>query len=209
MAGPDDTPPNFLKLFHNICSAGKVCEPSQQQLGDLEFLCKWGSQVTRVWFNVAERRERDEREGEILIVETLTVVTVNTLSTDCLLIFCVCRVSWELLRLLIRYWRQLFIYRPTHYFPITFPASDELWLYLFIDMKRSGSENNLVGKEQNLSQEFWPTIKIKFSVARVCLRLPHTETSVSQGQDSIFIPLQFVDNILPQLSIFGLIWRGL
>ena len=76
-------------------------------------------------------------------------------------------------------------------------------------MKRSGSENNLVGKEQNLSQEFWPTIKIKFSVARVCLRLPHTEASVSQGQDSIFIPLQFVDNILPQLSIFGLIWRGL
>ena len=55
MAGPDDTPPNFLKLFHNICSAGKVCEPSQQQLGDLEFLCKWGSQVTRVWFNVASR----------------------------------------------------------------------------------------------------------------------------------------------------------
>ena len=33
----------------------------------------------------------------------------------------------------------------------------------------------------------------------------HTGTSVSQGQDSIFIPLQFVDNILPQLSIFGLI----
>ena len=181
MAGPDDTPPNFLKLFHNICSAGKVCETSQQQLGDLEFLCKWGSQVTRVWFNVAERRER-LGEGEILIVETLTVVTVNTLSTDCLLIFCVCRVSWELLRLLIPYWRQLFIYRPTHYFPITFPASDEVWLYLFIDMKRSGSENNLVGKEQNLSQEFWPTIKIKFPVAWVCLRLPHTETSVSQAR---------------------------
>ena len=77
-----------------------------------------------------------------------------------------------------------------------FAPSDEVWLHLFIDMKRSGSENNLVGKGQNLSQEFWPaTVKIKFLVARVRLCLP---SPTHQGQGSIFIPLEFVHNLLPQ-----------
>ena len=84
-----------------------------------------------------------------------------------------------------------------------FAPSDEVWLLLFIDMKRSGSENNLVGKGQNLSQEFWPaTVKIKFLVARVRLCLPHIRARAA---------FLFYLNLFTifSLSRFVLIWRGL
>ena len=49
------------------------------------------------------------------------------------------------------------------------------------------------GKEENLSQESWPTIKLEFS--ETSGRLPHT--SLKQRHDSSFIPLQIVQNTLP------------
>ena len=49
------------------------------------------------------------------------------------------------------------------------------------------------GKEENLSQESWPTIKLEFS--ETSGRLPHT--SLKQRHDSSFILLQIVQNTLP------------
>ena len=63
-------------------------------------------------------------------------------------------------------------------------------------MKRSGSENNLVGKEQNLFPGILTDDKNK--VPGSLGLSPHPQhRDISQDQDSIFIPLRFVHNILP------------
>ena len=121
--------------------------------------------MTRVWFNVAERRERETRRRRNIDCwnsnRSHCKYTLHWLLIDFLRLSCFMRVTPASNPLL----KTTFHLQTLSLLSNHFPPSDEVWLNLFIDMKRSGSGNNLVGKGQNLSQEFWPTVKIKFLVA--------------------------------------------